>query len=239
MTQGSLPCIVTATTESARSLYTNISGLHIRIGKLDSQSLPKFLREQQIAAILDASHPFAVEVSELAIEAANEFQIPYLRYERPLAETVSPDGEVQFAPKYFDSFESLLADHLLLKQRVLLTVGYRSLHQFQAWQERTTLFARILPSEMALKAALGAGFTSDRLIAIRPPVSAQLERALWQQWQISMVVTKASGTSGGEDVKRQVAEELGVQLIVVDRPAIHYPRQTSELTAAIEFCQQL
>ena len=36
----------------------------------------------------------------------------------------------------------------------------------------------------------------DRIIAIRPPISRELEQALWQQWRISLVVTKASGQSG-------------------------------------------
>jgi precorrin-6A/cobalt-precorrin-6A reductase len=119
---------------------------------------------------------------------------------------------------------------------VLLTVGYRYLHLFSSWQERSTLFARILPSVTALGAALAAGFSSDRLIALRPPVSVDLEKALWQQWQISLVVTKASGTAGGEDVKRAVAAELGIGLIAIARPEVVYPQQTSELSRALEFC---
>jgi precorrin-6A/cobalt-precorrin-6A reductase len=117
-------------------------------------------------------------------------------------------------------------------------MGYKSLHWFQPWHDRATLFARILPSAIALGAALQAGFTSERLIALRPPISAELERALWQQWQISMVVTKASGVAGGEDIKRQVAAELGVQLVIIDRPPVPYPQQTSDLQTALTFCQQ-
>ncbi|WP_238393351.1 precorrin-6A/cobalt-precorrin-6A reductase [Myxacorys almedinensis] len=41
--------------------------------------------------------------------------------------------------------------------------------------------------------------------------SDALERSLWRQWQISTVVTKASGTPGGEQVKRNVAKALGVK----------------------------
>ena len=50
-----------------------------------------------------------------------------------------------------------------------------------------------------------------------------METALWQQWRISLVVTKASGTAGGEDIKRQVAAKLGIPLIVIARPQIAYP----------------
>jgi precorrin-6A/cobalt-precorrin-6A reductase len=65
-----------------------------------------------------------------------------------------------------------------------------------------------------------------------------LEKALWQQWDISLVVTKASGTAGGEDIKRTVAAQLGIPLIVIDRPVVEYPQQTSDLSVAIEFCRQ-
>jgi precorrin-6A/cobalt-precorrin-6A reductase len=64
-----------------------------------------------------------------------------------------------------------------------------------------------------------------------------LEKALWQQWDISLVVTKASGAAGGEAIKRQVAAELGIPLIVIARPVVEYPQQTSDLEAALEFCQ--
>ncbi|NJO43414.1 MAG: precorrin-6A reductase, partial [Cyanobacteria bacterium RU_5_0] len=140
-------------------------------------------------------------------------------------------------PHHLDSFDALLNRDILKGQRVLLTIGYRPLESFRSWQEQSTLFARILPSVTALQAALTAGFTNDRLIALRPPISVELERALWQQWQISLVVTKASGTPGGEDIKRQVAVELGVKLIVIDRPSVAYPQQTSDIQIAIEFCK--
>lgn len=241
MAQAGVPCLVTVTTAAARSLYPDVPPLQIWVGRLSPQALPAFLQEHSIAVILDASHPFAVEISELAIEAAKEFSIPYLRFER--GETVwrvaggeSQGIEQKIDKKAFDSVAALLASNCLAQQRVLLTLGYRSLPLFQPWQSQATLFARILLSEVALKAALEAGFTSDRLIAMRPPVSIDLERALWQQWQISTVVTKASGVAGGEDVKRQVAKELGVNLILIKRPPITYPQQTDNSERALEFC---
>lgn len=227
-------CVVSVTTASARSLYPTAPELQIWVGRLDVQGLPAFLQAHPVAAILDASHPFAVEISQLAIAMAAQTGIPYLRYERPLL----PAGCHASTTVYLDSFERLFTEKLLSQQRVLLTVGYRPLALFKPWQTQAVLFARILPSVPALEAALEAGFTPDRLIALRPPISAELERSLWQQWQLSMVVTKASGSAGGEDVKQQVAAELGIQLIVVDRPPVAYPQQTSDLAIALDFCRQ-
>ena len=91
---------------------------------------------------------------------------------------------------------------------------------------------------MALEAAIAAGFAADRLIALRPPISPDLEKALWQQWRITRVVAKASGQPGGELTKRQIAAELGVQLILIQRPTLAYPQQTADLQAVVQFCRQ-
>ncbi len=230
----SLPCTISVTTESALALYSTASSLRVWVGRLTPEKLEEFLQQQQIVAVLDASHPYAVEISKSAITAAQKRQIPYLRYERPAVDTqLSAPQVIQL-----DSFDTLLAGDYLHSSRVLLTLGYRPLHLFQPWHGCSTLFARILPSAIALEAASIAGFTPDRLICLRPPISADLERALWLQWEISLVVTKASGTAGGEDVKRTVAAELGIPLVIISRPTVTYPQQTSDLLSALEFCRQ-
>ncbi|HEY9847553.1 MAG TPA: precorrin-6A reductase, partial [Candidatus Caenarcaniphilales bacterium] len=171
-----------------------------------------------------------------AIAAARQLQIPYLRFERPpLFATATGAGSRIIT---LDSVASLLAGEYLQGQRVLLTVGYKPLGLFATWHTQATLFARILPSGIALEAALAAGFSPERLVALRPPVPVDLERALWQHWQITTVVTKASGQPGGEDIKRAVATELGIPLIVIARPSLSYPRQTSDLAIALAFCRQ-
>ncbi|NER33833.1 MAG: precorrin-6A/cobalt-precorrin-6A reductase [Oscillatoria sp. SIO1A7] len=278
--QSRLPCTVSVTASSARSLYPADKSIRVFVGKLDAEDIGRFLHEEEIAAILDASHPYAIAISQLAISAAAEFQIPYLRYERPsvreakkqediecdrlkqdietentkpfLATIAASDietdknlpsknsfdsvpGEIEFVA----NFETLLAGRSLEGRRVLLTVGYRTLPLFLPWQDRCTLFARILPSVTALETALAAGFTQERLIALRPPIPIQLERSLWQHWQIQMVVTKASGAPGGEDVKRQLAAELGLRLVIIDRPKLEYPAQTSDFATALEFCHRI
>ncbi|MGB3533103.1 MAG: cobalt-precorrin-6A reductase [Microcoleaceae cyanobacterium] len=226
-------CVVTVTTDTAKNLYPLSSLLTVWVGCLDENIILSFLQENKITAILDASHPFAVEISTLAIATAKQYNIPYLRYERSVCETVEFDNNIL----HLDSFETLLSGDYLNAKRVMLTLGYRHLHQFKKWQNHSTLFIRILPSIVSLEAALTAGFTPDRIIAIRPPISIELEKALWQQWNISLVITKASGKAGGENIKRKAATELGIPLIIIDRPHLSYPQITTDINTAIKFCQ--
>jgi precorrin-6A/cobalt-precorrin-6A reductase len=242
LTAERFPCIVTVTTPAARSLYLPSPYLKIETALIETSQMESFCQREEIAAIVDASHPYATEVSQgaialharYAIALATQKQIPYLRYERPSINThLNDENAISL-----DSFEKLIEGDYLLGQRVLLTVGYKALPLFQPWQNRATLFARLLPAVNSLEAAIRAGFSSDRIIALRPPVSAELEKALWQQWQISLVVTKASGEAGGEDIKRSLARELGIPLIVIKRPKVVYPQQTSDICEVLAFCRQ-
>lgn len=233
-----VPYIVTVTTSRAADLYPETA--QIRVEKLTAEAMQAFVRQQRVQCILDASHPFACEISQQAIALSQKQAIAYIRYERPaqtdsaLRSTLRQDGLLTVV----ESLESLIASDLLHNQRVLFTIGYRSLARFTALRQTSTLFARVLPSAEAIAGAIAAGFASSEIIALRPPVSLALEKALWQQWQITRVVAKASGQPGGETIKQQVAQQLGVGLILIQRPAIAYPKQTSILSIAVKFCSE-
>ncbi|ASC73125.1 Cobalt-precorrin-6A reductase [Halomicronema hongdechloris C2206] len=235
LVEAEIPCVVTVTTPAATRLYPQAPTLTVRVGKLTREQLFTFVVDESIGAVLDASHPFAVEISHGAIATAQQHHLPYLRLERPPITLEASDTEATVTE--VPDLGTLLANGSLQGERVLLTLGYRSLGACRPWHQHITLFARILPSTTALTAAFAAGFTADRLIALRPPISPDLERALWQQWQITTVVSKASGQAGGEDTKRQVAAQLGIPLLIVARPQVAYPRQTDSVAEALTICQ--
>jgi precorrin-6A/cobalt-precorrin-6A reductase len=237
LSQQKLPYIVTVTTEAARKLYP--LGTQVQVGILTGDAIARFIQQQRIRCILDASHPFACEISRQAIALTQTQAIVYLRYERSnVSEPVSePISEPVSFVRSMRSIEELLTSGILQHQRVLFTLGCRELHRFATLRQTSQLFARILPSADALAQAHSAGFDPSSIIALRPPVSAALEKALWQQWNISTVVAKSSGGPGGEAIKRQVAQELGIALILLQRPTMHYPQQTKEVSVAVQFCR--
>lgn len=231
-------CIITVTTAAARALYLPVPQLRVQVGQLTAAQIDDFVHHHRIGAILDMSHPFATAISQLAIALAQQRQLPYLRYERPIvsvSQAAWHDQQGRPGMVGVSQLQDVLTPELLERDRTLLTLGYRQLSVWAPWQSRATLFARILPSPVALNAALQAGFTPDRLVALRPPISAALEQALWQQWQITQIVTKASGQPGGQDYKQALAAAMGVRLIQIQRPAIAYPHQTDDLDTALQF----
>lgn len=234
LTLNSIEFLVSVTTQTAQALYSKNN--QIVIGCMNQKKMQSFCKQEKIIAIVDASHPYAVEVSKTAIVTSSQLNIPYLRYERKEYQTSNLQDANSLITE-LDNFKTLLAGDYLLGQRVLLAIGCKALHQFESWQEQATLYGRVLPKIESLEIALNAGFTSDRLIAIRPPLNLALEKALWQQWKVSLVITKASGKAGGEHIKRQVAAELNIPLIIITRPKIAYPQKTKDIQEVLSFCQ--
>ncbi len=78
--------IVSAASEYGRELVVeNFPGLVVRSGKIGREARRCELEQSGAKAIVDATHPFATEISGQLIRLAHEFDIPYVRYERPAA----------------------------------------------------------------------------------------------------------------------------------------------------------
>lgn len=232
LTAQGISVIVTVTTRTAQNLYHPHPYLTIIAGKIPTSDICEFIQQHQIKIIIDASHPYAVNISSAVIAVVQQYGYPYLRYERP---QIKSD---QSNLIYFSSLSSLIDHNYLAQKRVLLTIGCNNLSQFHNYQSQATLYARILPYPESITKAHQAGFTSDRIIAIRPPLNYELEKALWQLWQIDTVVTKASGQQGGENLKQQLAQNLDIKLVIIKRPQLDYSQVTEKIASVLTFCSQ-
>src|SRR5690606_17658768 len=77
-----LPFVASVTTPEARALFAEIDPPpEVVVTRFSVGTLATFLHERRIGAILDATHPFAHRISETAMQAAAQVDIPYVRYE--------------------------------------------------------------------------------------------------------------------------------------------------------------
>ncbi|MFN5515319.1 MAG: precorrin-6A reductase, partial [Cyanobacteriota bacterium] len=173
---------ITVTTPQATALYPQGEPWRVRVVVWQPETLRTWLIQEQITQIIDASHPFASQISALTQDLAQALNLAYVRYQR--RECPLEAGVMEIA-----SLEDLFSHGLLQGRRVFLTLGAKSLPFFRDYQDQAALFARILPTAASLELAQRGGFPPERLIALRPPVSEALELALWQQWRIETVVT--------------------------------------------------
>lgn len=224
--------IVTVTTTAAVQLYQSLGKHQIFVGKLTETAMVEFIKQHQITRVIDASHPFAVNISQGVIKVCQDLALPYLRYERPCINSSHKTSSVTM----ISSLSSLVTENSPLKnKRVLLTIGAKFLPLFAEFHHQAQLYTRILPYHDSIALAYQSGFECDRIIAMRPPFNFALEKALWELWNIEIVVTKAGGKAGGEDIKYQVAEALRIPLIVIERPSLSYPLITDRLENISQF----
>ncbi len=224
--------IISVTTAAASQLYQSVEKRQIFVGKLSVTAMVEFIKQHRISKVIDASHPFAVDISQGVIKVCQNLGLPYLRYERPCIDFPDQTSSITV----ISSLSSLLAEDSPLKnKRVLLTIGAKFLALFAEFHHQAELYARILPYEDSIAQAYQSGFECHRIIAIRPPFNFTFEKALWELWNIEIVVTKAGGKPGGEDIKYQVAKALGISLIVIERPTLDYPLITDRLEDISQF----
>ncbi len=212
LNHGQIPYIATVTSAAAAA-YTQV-----RVGKLTA--VAAFCQQERIAAIVDASHPFAVQISQLAIVHSQTTGLAYLRFERPTAALLAGTEAVADWPR-------LIARPDL--GRTLLTTGLNS----PVPPRDPRFWLRILPRSRDL--ALAQGWPRERLVLsdANPPLPLELDLLR----HFDTLVTKASGWAGGQERKQQAAQLLGKRCWVIQRPLIHYPQQTDQLETVLSFCR--
>jgi precorrin-6A/cobalt-precorrin-6A reductase len=185
--------------------------------------LINYLQEQQIDLLIDATHPFAAQISCNAAAAAAEVGIPYLMLIRPDWHPIEGD-------RWFDVESNKAAAELLpaLAQRIFLTIGRQELATFAHLQDLWFLMRMIDPP--APKTLVPPG----KLILDRGPFALDRERALLQQHKIEAIVSK---NSGGEAtyVKIIAARELNLPVVMVQRPPPPNGKQLETLADALRW----
>lgn len=185
--------------------------LSVRIGRMDAKQMMAMIREEGFSFVVDATHPYATEVSANIRAAASETNIPYLRLLREKSDT----GNSIIVPSIQAAAEMLKE----LQGAALITTGSKELAVFTqvpAFEER--LYLRVLPTVESIKACLTIGFAASHIIAMQGPFSKALNIALMQQFAIKTLVTKDGGKFGGFPEKLAAAKELDVDMIVISRP---------------------
>ncbi len=75
--------IVTTATEYGGQLISNLD-LEVRVAKLDLEGLENLANEMGVSQIVDATHPYAIEISNNLLKLSTILAVPYYRYERSM-----------------------------------------------------------------------------------------------------------------------------------------------------------
>jgi precorrin-6A/cobalt-precorrin-6A reductase len=169
------------------------------------EGLCRYLADERIDALIDATHPFAAQMTANAVAAARAAGTRVLVVLRPAWQPVDGDNW-RMAPTMQAAAEALGA----VPRRVLLTVGQKDLRPFAALPHHFVLRSVDPPPPAALP-------RSVELIAARGPFAEADERRLLAEHRIEVIVTKNSGGAATE-AKLAAARALGLPVVMVERP---------------------
>jgi precorrin-6A/cobalt-precorrin-6A reductase len=185
-----------------------------RTGRLNEEELIRLIRSEGSQAVVDATHPYAEEITALAQKTTQALALPYLLWDRP---TVVPRDKGFWFAKDHDEGARLAFS---IEKPVLLTTGSRHLDPYVDWsrQTGTPLWVRVLSHPSSIEACRRAGLEENRLILGRGPFSVEDNKRVIKEKAIGILVTKDSGLPGGVLDKLEAARQEHCQVIVIERP---------------------
>ena len=203
-----LACV--ATEYGSRSLEEN-EFLSIRAERLDKEQMQELFAAERPELVLDATHPYAAEVTVNIREACENTAVSYVRVLR--------EGGVHKDAVYVENTEAAVDYLKHVSGNVLLTTGSKELSAYTeipGYQER--MFARVLSIQNVIETCRMLGFEGKNLIAMQGPFSKELNAAMLRQYDCRYLVTKDSGKAGGFEEKIQAATECGAIPVIIGRP---------------------
>lgn len=196
----------------------------VRIGGFGgADGLAAYLREESIDLVIDATHPFATNISENARIASVEAGTPRLVFDR-----------APWRPEAGDRWHTVpdigaAADAVRdLGRRIFLTVGERALAHFAPVQDLWFLIRLIDPPRAPIPLPHRA------LTLGRGPFEVADERRLLQDHEIDLIVTRASGGEGTQ-AKLIAARELGLPVVMIARPFAPEGESVSDVAGALDW----
>ena len=188
--------------------------IDVRVGRLDEQGFLSLLQEEPCGEIIDASHPFAVIVTETVKKAAGKLGLPYRRYVR---------SQIQYDYQNIFPVEDVEEAIGLLNQmegNILLTTGANTAAAYARGVDRAfdRVYVRVLDTPASYEACARAGYPDSHVIGEMPPYDLDDNLRLIRQLNARVMVSKDSGRTGGVDVKVEACRQTGIPMILIARP---------------------
>ncbi|MFM6852043.1 MAG: cobalt-precorrin-6A reductase [Terrabacter sp.] len=181
----------------------------VRVGGFGGvDGLAEHLVAERFDHVVDATHPFAEQITANAVAATARVGVPLVRLQRPgwaahaLAHTFT-------GVDYVDAARAAAEQ---LGHRPFLTTGRQQLESFATWTDRYVLARVVDPPDWAVP-------PTWEVLRARGPYPYAAERELLESRRIDVLLTKDSGGALTE-AKLAAAHDLDVPVVVVRRPAV-------------------
>lgn len=226
-------------TEYGGSLLPNEEQVVVHIGRLDMQEMRNVLRNLMPDVCVDATHPYAVAVTENIKKVCELEGISYLRFlrnetsinptsvEEKQNDCVKKVGSENINDMHVEGIKIIEVSSVddavaFLNEtdgKVLITTGSKELHKYTAIKDyESRCVARVLPTLEVMEICHKLAFQGKNLIAMQGPFSEEMNVAMLKQIEAKWLVTKRSGAAGGFEEKYHACISVNVNMVIIGRP---------------------
>lgn len=212
--------LISTATSYGGELLKDYKYKYLNTTPLNADGLIKLIKTNKISLLIDASHPYAAEITSNCRTAAKTLNIPYLRYERPsVCNNYKDNKNIIFVESYDELINKIITmKDLNDKNNVILnTTGSKNLKSFINSGVKNRIIHRVLPSEEAIKQCLALNIKIEDIVAIKGPISYELNIGFIKQYNAKAIILKDSGIQGGTEEKILAALNENIYAFVIAR----------------------
>lgn len=217
LSSNSIRVTVCVATEYGQEVMKDSSFTEVRVGRLNQEEIADVIKEKDWLAVVDATHPYAKEVTEnirAACESQNRNVLRLLRKEYEESKD-STEGQIQ----YVNTIEEAACYLNQTKGNIFLTTGSKEVSRYvELIQDTNRIYARILPGTKELEKCHQLGLRGKQIICMQGPFSEELNAAMLKETGAEWLVTKETSEAGGYPEKLRGAERAGTKVLVIRRP---------------------
>ena len=188
--------------------------------------LEAYLRDEAVACLVDATHPYAERISANAAAAATAAGVPRLQLLRPPWNEEPGDSWIRVRDT--EEAAKRLPD---LGRRVFISSGRQGIGAFRTLAAQWFLIRLIDPPEAPLP------LPAYEVTPGRAPFTVEQETGLLRRHRIEVLISK---NSGGDMTYAKIAaaRRLGLPVVMLDRPAPQSGPTVSDPAAAADWLRQ-
>lgn len=202
---------VCVATEYGEAMLIESEYVKVLRGRRDLEEMKYLLLQESFTHVIDATHPYAVEVTENIKQACIAAGVSYMRLLREanyIDERCVQMHAIESAVDFLDDAAG----------NILITTGSKELKKYAKLTDMSRLYPRILPDAKTFAECESIGILRQNVIGMQGSFSKELNKAMLIQIQAKYIVTKEAGAAGGFTEKINAALECGVIPIVIMRP---------------------
>lgn len=207
-----LPSLICTATEYGGELVNiTSSAAKLRMGRISESEMRSLFTCHQPKLIIDATHPYATQVTKNLRAACEALELRYLRIVR---ECLSSDGCYQC-----ETMPELISLLNSKPGKIFSTLGAKEAPALTAVEDyKKRIILRILPQPFVLDKCLKLGYSPANIICMQGPFSEKINLAMFIETGAALLVTKESGEQGGFEEKLSAARACDMDVLVLRRP---------------------